>query len=205
MLSIPWLYSRVQYLPEFDQSPIRDVDESQSSTPCTESSPFQASLWSASGYQPPTRPAPCCRVPSCTANQVCNSCDFSNLLLTNLSFSQPGRVHIMANPNRGGRGHPNGRGGPPHVSHAQPIVAPALQTENNEAAQQKAPPTAFTNGNHVPAPMLSRGLNPRGRGGFVPGFRGGRGSGSNGDRGRGAPRGGFRGRGRGSFATPLPS
>ncbi|PPQ70177.1 hypothetical protein CVT26_014453 [Gymnopilus dilepis] len=119
--------------------------------------------------------------------------------------NQPGRVHIMANPNRGGRGHPNGRGGPPHVSHAQPIVAPALQTENNEAAQQKAPPTAFTNGNHVPAPMLSRGLNPRGRGGFVPGFRGGRGSGSNGDRGRGAPRGGFRGRGRGSFATPLPS
>ncbi|KDR68528.1 hypothetical protein GALMADRAFT_78457 [Galerina marginata CBS 339.88] len=102
------------------------------------------------------------------------------------SSNQPAPIHIMANPNRGGRGgYVNGRGGPP------PQPGPSAAA-------------VIGNGTHVP-PVNGRGFPRGGRGGFVPGFRGGRGFIPNGDRGRGAPRGGFRGRGRGSFAAPLPS
>jgi len=116
--------------------------------------------------------------------------------------SQPANVHIMSNPNRGGRGgFQNGRGGPP--SHAaQTPVTPAT------TAAAETPGTAVPQTNGVHAPPAAGGGGggrgfPRGGRGFVPGFRG-RGAALNGDRGRGGPRG-FRGRGRGSFAVPLPS
>jgi hypothetical protein len=117
-----------------------------------------------------------------------------------MSRSQPANVHIMSNPNRGGRGgFQNGRGGPP--SHAAPTpVTPATTAEvvtSGTAVPQ-------TNGVHTPpAAGGGRGF-PRGGRGFVPGFRG-RGAALNGDRGRGGSPRGFRGRGRGSFAVPLPS
>ncbi|KAF8910440.1 XRN 5'-3' exonuclease N-terminus-domain-containing protein [Gymnopilus junonius] len=120
--------------------------------------------------------------------------------------NQPARVHIMANPNRGGRGgHANGRGGPPpQVAQVQTVASDTHTDSRNES--QSADHVSPANGGHVPGPSVNgRGFHPRGRGGFVPGFRGGRGFIPNGDRGRGAPRGGFRGRGRGSFAAPLPS
>jgi len=117
--------------------------------------------------------------------------------------SQPAHVHIMSNPNRGGRGgYPNGRGAPP--SHAQTLANHGTGSEvvpPGTAAQQ-------TNGVHVVPPAVGggRGFLRGGRGGgSAPGFRG-RGFAPNGDRGRGGPpRGGFRGRGRGSFTAPLAS
>ncbi|KIM40739.1 hypothetical protein M413DRAFT_73070 [Hebeloma cylindrosporum] len=117
-----------------------------------------------------------------------------------ISCSQPTNVHIMANPNRGGRGgFQNGRGGPP--SHAQTTVTPGTAVETATSGTAVPP----TNGVHVPpAASGGRGFPRGGRGGFVPGYRG-RGAALNGDRGRGGPPRGFRGRGRGSFAVPLPS
>ncbi|TFK36739.1 hypothetical protein BDQ12DRAFT_239185 [Crucibulum laeve] len=106
-------------------------------------------------------------------------------------------VHIMTNPNRGGRGgYANGRGGPPPA---------AAQTRPETTDQDSSAPSPQPNGGHGPS-VPGRGFPRGGRGGFVPGFQRGRGGFVPGfDRGRGAPRGGFRGRGRGSFAAPTPS
>ncbi|KAH9481103.1 5'-3' exoribonuclease 1 [Psilocybe cubensis] len=110
--------------------------------------------------------------------------------------TQPARVHIMSNPNRGRGGFVNGRGGPPFQS---AVTGPHSQPQTKEPASVAHAEPA------VPIPVNGRGSHRGGgRGGFGPGFRGLRGFVPNGDRGRGG-RGGFRGRGRGSFATPTPS
>ena len=124
-----------------------------------------------------------------------------------MSRSQPANVHIMSNPNRGGRGgFQNGRGGPPSNATQTPVTLTPATT-----AEAVTPGTAVlqTNGVHTPPAGGGGGGGggrgfPRGGRGFVPGFRG-RGAALNGDRGRGGPPRGFRGRGRGSFAVPLQS
>ncbi|KAF9037608.1 exonuclease II [Panaeolus papilionaceus] len=110
-------------------------------------------------------------------------------------------IHIMTNPNRGGR--------PAHSPSVPPV--PTSTAKNPDAGQHPANGAGpQSNGSSAPPPHPHphRGF-PRGggRGGFAPGpggLRGGRGGfNPNFDRGRG--RGGPRGRGRGFAAPPLPS
>ncbi|PPQ66718.1 hypothetical protein CVT24_008819 [Panaeolus cyanescens] len=112
-------------------------------------------------------------------------------------------IHIMTNPNRGGRpshGAPNNNFAPP------PVPAPAPGIADDGQNSSTAPGAAANGAVQHPGTHPHRGF-PRGggRGGFPPGgFRGGRGGFiPNADRGRG--RGGHRGRGRGFAAPPLPS
>ncbi|THV06390.1 hypothetical protein K435DRAFT_645537 [Dendrothele bispora CBS 962.96] len=127
-------------------------------------------------------------------------------------------VHIMTNPNRGGRGGMFARGGPNSALHNHHRGASSggssqnLANNNtaNDGPLAQADGTPYVNGvnginhhqqHHNQHSYGSRGA-PRGRGGFNPALRG-RGF-PQFDRGRGmSSRGGFRGRGRGGFTTPL--
>ncbi|KAF5334844.1 hypothetical protein D9758_014281 [Tetrapyrgos nigripes] len=122
--------------------------------------------------------------------------------------SNPAPVHIMTNPNRGGRGGMFVRGGAVHNHRAGPAFVPPTQSDNHHEPTDSPnginsnPVNGINGANHINHSPGSRGAH-RGRGGYgpPPTYRGRGGAFAQFDRGRGGlpSRGGFRARGRGGF------